>query len=156
MVRWLLLCVLALCCVPASAETFRARVVHVADGDSIVVSLADHRLDVRLLDIDAPERRQPYGNASRLSLTALCGGEISTIETHGRDRYGRTLARVSCGGVDAGAEQVKRGMAHVFERYAPADSPLYALQNEAKTARRGLWNQAEPLPPWQWRERRRN
>ena len=154
--RWPVFWLLTLYCVTSSAETFRAKVIHVADGDSIVVILAERRVGVRLLEIDAPERRQPYGNVSRDSLTQLCAGEIATIEAHGKDRYGRTLARVSCRGIDAGTAQVKAGLAHVFERYAAADSPLYALQDEARAARRGVWSQAGPLPPWEWRGRQRN
>ena len=154
--RWPVFWLLTLLCASSSAETFRARVIHVADGDSIVVILADRRVDVRLLDIDAPERRQPYGDVSRDSLTRLCAGEVATIDARGRDRYGRTLARVSCRGMDASTAQVKAGLAHVFERYAAVDSPLYALQDEARNARRGVWSQAGTLPPWEWRERQRN
>ena len=61
------------------------------------------------------------------------------------------LAHVRCNGTDAGAEQVRQGMAWVFVRYAPADSPLYAIEAEARAARRGLWATAQPVPPWQWR-----
>lgn len=69
----------------------------------------------------------------------------------GADRYGRTLGRVFCAGVDANAEQVRRGMAWVYVKYAPKDSPLYAIQAEARVARRGLWQDARPVPPWEWR-----
>jgi len=61
------------------------------------------------------------------------------------------LRTVRCDGSDAGAEQVRQGMAWVFVRYAPADSPLYVIQEEARAARRGLWATLQPVPPWQWR-----
>ena len=67
---------------------------------------------------------------------------------------GRTLGRVSCAGVDANAEQVRRGMAWVYVRYAPKYSPLYAVQAEARAARRGLWHDPNPVPPWKWRTRK--
>jgi hypothetical protein len=99
---------------------------------------------------------------------SLRGGEISIvlsgefridrdtrIAEQGKDRYGRTLGRVNCAGVDANAEQVRRGMAWVYERYAAKDSPLHAVQAEAKAARRGLWQDARPVPPWEWRVARR-
>lgn len=75
------------------------------------------------------------------------------IKASGSDRNGRTLGRVSCNGTDAGTEQVRRGMAWVFQRYAPLGSKLYAVQSKAKAAQRGLWAQREPLPPWDYRRR---
>jgi endonuclease YncB( thermonuclease family) len=136
-------------------ETLEGRVVRVVDGDGVIVLVGEERLNVRLADIDAPELRQAYGVASRQSLAALCGGELAKLEPRSRDRNRRVVGRVTCGGVDAGAEQVRRGMAWVFERYAPAGSPLYAVQMGARGASRGLWAGPEPMPPWAWRAARR-
>ena len=66
---------------------------------------------------------------------------------------GRTLGRVWCGGIDANAEQVRRGMAWVFDRYVK-DRSLYPLQDVARSAGLGLWADATPIPPWQWRQER--
>lgn len=111
-------------------------------------------IKVRLAEIDAPESHQPFGRRSREHLAALCfqqPAEIRPIAAGGgRDRYGRTVAHVSCRGHDANAEQVKAGMAWVFDRYV-TDPALYKLQDEARTARRGLWADAQPVPPWEWR-----
>ena len=68
-----------------------------------------------------------------------------------KDRYGRLLGRVWGAGIDANAEQVRRGMAWVFDRYVK-DRSLYPLQDAARAARRGLWADAQPLPPWEWRQ----
>ena len=135
----------------AQAATLHGRVTHVVDGDTLDVIVKETRVRVRLLDIDAPEHAQPYGLRSRQSLIALCGGEPAQIDGDKHDRNGRMLAHVRCNGTDAGAEQVRQGMAWVFVRYAPADSPLYAIEAEARAARRGLWATAQPVPPWQWR-----
>ena len=135
----------------ASAAQLTGRVVHVIDGDGLIVFLGDKRVNVRLEHIDAPEHGQPYGTPSRQSLIAICGGELAKVDASGKDRNGRTLARVRCNGADAGAEQVERGMDWVFERYAPADSPLYPIQREAQAAKRGLWSQPTPVAPWEWR-----
>jgi len=70
----------------------------------------------------------------------------STIAT------GRLLAHVRCNGTDAGAEQVRRGLAWVFERYAPARSPRYAVEAEARAARRGVMGYAGAIAPWEWRQ----
>jgi endonuclease YncB( thermonuclease family) len=132
-----------------------ARVVAVHDGDTVTV-LADHRaLRVRLTEIDAPELGQPFGKRAKAALSRLCFGKVAALEIQGRDRYGRTLARLKCDGVDANAEQVRHGYAWVFTRYVPVDSPLYALQLDAQTARRGLWTDWAPTPPWEWRRQRR-
>ena len=96
------------------------------------------QINVRLLDIDAPERKQPFGTRSRQSLAELCHAKDARIDVRGKDRYGRTLGRVSCAGVDANAEQVRRGLAWVYVRYAPKDSPLYALQAEASSTARAV------------------
>ena len=111
------------------------------------------RIRVRVLDIDAPEHGQPYGHRSRQSLSALCSAESAQIEGDKRDRNGRMLARVRCHETDRGLLAVRQGMAWVFVRYAPLDSPLYVLEQEARAARRGLWATLQPVPPWEWRGR---
>ena len=139
---------------PAIGAQIQGRVAHVIDGDNLIVLVSDKRVTIRLEHIDAPEQGQLYGTASRQSLIAICGGELATVRVSGKDLSGRTLGRVSCNGSDAGAEQVRRGMAWVLERYAPAKSPLYEIQTEARAARRGLWSQQNPQAPWHWRRRR--
>lgn len=140
--------------IPARADA-PARVVAVHDGDTVTVLSDRRRLRIRLTDIDAPELGQPFGKRSKSALSELCFGRTAGLEIRGRDRYGRTLARLSCDGVDANAEQVRRGYAWVFTRYARADSPLYALQLDAQATRRGLWTDRVPTPPWEWRRQRR-
>ncbi len=61
------------------------------------------------------------------------------------------MAKVVCDGRDANAEQVKAGMAWVYDGYAPNDSPLYDLEDGAHNAKRGLWKDEDPTPPWRWR-----
>src|SRR5258706_8566912 len=128
-----------------------ARVVSVHDGDTLTVVIEDRQVKVRLTDIDAPELRQPFGTRSRQSLSELCFGKVAALEVRGRDRYKRSLARVTCNGTDANAEQVRRGYAWTYTRYARANSPLHAIQNEARSAHRGLWSDPASVPPWEWR-----
>lgn len=139
----------------AVAATFSGQVVGVTDGDTIAV-LVDGRqqVKVRLSEIDAPEKGQPYGTRSRQALSDLCYGRAAEIDDGGRDRYGRVVGRVRCAGKDASAEQVRAGMAWVFDRYAK-DRNLYRLQDSARTAGRGLWADAAPVPPWEWRKAKR-
>ena len=147
------LILLALAIAPQSAlGDFSGRVVKVQDGDTLTVLVADARVRVRLDGIDAPEIAQPYGKRSRESLAELCAAKQALVAEQGKDRYGRTVGRVSCGGVPANAEQVRRGMAWVFIRYAPAGSPLYALERDARGRREGLWADGQPTAPWEWRK----
>ena len=139
---------------PAWAD-FTGKVVAVADGDTITVLKDIQQVKVRLTEIDAPEKKQAFGNRSKQSLSDLCFGKTATLADKGKDRYGRTLARVTCDGVDANAEQVKRGMAWVYDRYV-TDKSLYAVQDVARRGHLGLWHDDHPVPPWEWRKAKRD
>jgi len=140
------------------AGTITGKVVSVADGDTITIldgAHAQHK--VRLAQIDAPETghgkdkpAQPFGNDSRQSLAELTFGKTVTASCVDTDRYGRSVCGVMVGGLDVNREQVRRGMAWVFGRYA-TDRALYAIQEEARAARRGLWSDPRPIAPWEWR-----
>lgn len=139
-------------CSSAAADVIACRVVGVSDGDTITALCRDNQqLKVRLAEIDAPEKVQPFGQASKKSLSDLCFGKQAEITTHGLDRYGRSIGRVSCEGTDANAEQVRRGLAWVYDKYV-TDRTLYPIQDEARQERRGLWSDKNPVPPWEWRK----
>jgi micrococcal nuclease len=132
-------------------------VVGITDGDTLTARCPDHQpaaIKVRLADIDAPELRQAWGRRSKESLAALCFGHEATVLPRTTDRYGRTVAEVSCASVDAGAYQLRSGMAWVFRRYT-TNTSLLALEAEARQSRIGFWADAVPIPPWEWRKRRR-
>jgi len=137
---------------PAASETITGRVVAIQDGDTLTLLVNQKQVKVRLADIDAPESKQPFGNRSKQSLAALCFDKEARLETQGKDRYGRTIATVYCTGSNVNAIQVRQGMAWVFDRYASPSSPLYAFQNDARAAHRGLWSDPNPIPPWEWRQ----
>src|SRR6185503_14597370 len=134
---------------------FTGRVVKVADGDTLTVLVQNHQIRVRLESIDAPESKQPFGKQSQQSLAQLCAAKTATIHETGIDRYGRTLGWVTCDGLDASSEQVRRGMAWVFVKYAAPNSPLYSFEAVAKTKHLGLWMDPHPIAPWDWRANRR-
>ena len=125
--------------------------VSVHDGDTLTVLVERRQVKVRLVDIDAPELGQAFGTRSRQSLAEMCHGKPAALDVRGHDRYKRTLAQVTCGGTDANAEQVRRGFAWTYTRYARRDSPLHVLQMQAQTAHAGLWSDPAPVPPWEWR-----
>jgi len=133
---------------PASA--FPHQVVSIADGDTLTLLVKRKQIRIRLAGIDAPERGQAYAQQSRQSLASLCWGKQASYEIQDKDRYGRTVATVTCGGVDANQEQVRRGMAWVYRHYQH-DWHLLLLEAQARNNRIGLWNDNAPLPPWEFR-----
>lgn len=139
--------------VALSCSAYQARVIGITDGDTLKV-LHDHRtVRIRLAEIDAPEKRQPFGTRSKQSLSALCYGVTADVEPLNLDRYGRTVAHVECRGVDASTQQVRTGMAWVYDRYV-THGALYLLQSNARADRVGIWADAHPIPPWKWRHSR--
>lgn len=130
-------------------------VISVHDGDTMRVRCEHHTTPVviRLAWIDAPELQQPWGKASRHALAALCLRTHAWVQPHNADKYGRTVATVSCRAADASARQVERGMAWVFHKYAPVDTPLAAMQQRAQNQRRGLWRDPA-IEPAAWRHSR--
>ena len=125
------------------------------DGDTVTASVASpegkglERLRVRLAGIDAPESDQPWGGRAGAALRSLALGRTVALHVDGTDRYGRTIAVLVIGGVDLNQEMVRTGNAWVYRRYAPAG--WLPIETEARAARRGLWAQDAPVPPWQWR-----
>jgi endonuclease YncB( thermonuclease family) len=150
------------------ALTIEGQVVHVADGDTITVLDSDneqHR--VRLAGIDAPEKGQPFGNASRKKLRNLVAGKEVRVELEKYDRYGRIVGKVwvtppdcpTCGKMlDVGLAQITSGMAWWFRRYSheqsPEDQERYEFaEQEAKAKKIGLWQDKTPVPPWEFRRK---
>jgi len=144
----------------AHAEVISGRVVGVADGDTVTVldgSLQQHK--IRLSGIDAPEKRQPFGQRSKESLSGLVFARQVTVETDKKDRYGREVGRVRIDGIDVNLEQIKRGFAWHYTAYAKeqpwSDRRTYAAaEEEARVNLRGLWRDAQPVPPWDFRKHR--
>lgn len=123
------------------------------DGDTITVLVEKRPVKIRIAEIDAPESRRPFVTRSKQALSDLCYRLVADVVEVSRDRYGRTVTRVSCGGQDVATAQVRGGMVSVYGRYSRPDSPLYAEQAAAKDARRGLWADKDPVPPWEWRRK---
>lgn len=141
----------AVCLSPCAGAAQFYRVVKIADGDTLTaLSAANRQLKCRLYGIDAPEKKQAFGQASKLSLAQMSFGRSAQIDIVGRDRYGRSICRVAVGGVDVNKEQIARGMAWMYRQYA--DDRAYSDAEMAAQARRvGIWREAQPVPPWAFR-----
>jgi endonuclease YncB( thermonuclease family) len=130
-----------------------ARVVGVTDGDTLTVRGGGATIKVRLNGIDCPEKGQPFGRAASEYTAKLAFGRDVRVVERSRDRYGRVVADVFLpDGKCLNQELVRAGLAWWFQRYAPRDLSLRKLEEEAREARRGLWADKEPIPPWAWRK----
>jgi endonuclease YncB( thermonuclease family) len=145
----------------ASAETLRGEVIGLSDGDTLtVLDNERHQHRVRLVGIDAPEKRQAFGERSRQHLSALVFRQEVVVDWKKRDRYGRILGLVRVRSVDVGQAQLRAGLAWHYKAYAreqpAAQRSLYSDEEvDARRARRGLWSEAEPTPPWEFRRSKR-
>ena len=136
---------------PVAAEEFTGRVVGVTDGDTIKVIHANHSETVRLLGVDAPEKRQAYGDRARRFTAELAFDRTVTVRSSGRDRNGRLLGEVVLpDGRSLSQELVRAGYAWWFRKYS-SDIRLARLEEEARQDRRGLWADAAPQAPWEYR-----
>ncbi|HHF9998910.1 TPA: thermonuclease family protein [Escherichia coli] len=129
----------------------QGKVIRVLDGDTIEVLQDKKSVRIRLANIDAPEKKQAFGRWSTNQLKTLLAGQSVTVSYTQTDRYGRIIGRVfTTNGTDASRFMVQSGAAWVYERYNE-DESLPALQREAQEQKRGLWADANPVPPWEWR-----
>lgn len=143
----------------ANAQTIQGKVVRVADGDTITVldqSKTQHK--IRLAGIDAPEKGMPFGQKSKQHLSDLVAGKQVQVETTKVDRYGRNVGKVIVDGWDANLAQIEAGFAWHYKDYqreqSRADRLAYSQAEDlAREARKGLWLDKEPVPPWEWRRR---
>ena len=148
--------VLILSCTPTSA--WEARCVGVADGDTITVRAEGQtKARIRLYGIDAPEKGQDFGGRAKEHLSGLVYGETVDIEKMDTDRYGRTVAVVRVGAVNANEEMLKAGMAWVFTPRCRNKVCVgwKDLEIQARERRAGLWSQPEPVAPWDWRKQKK-
>jgi micrococcal nuclease len=137
--------------VPMIEAALLCLVVGISDGDTIKVRCPNRpQIAVRLAEIDAPEKAQPFGQRSKQLLSKLCLRKQAEIRPSGRDRYGRTVARVICAGADANAAMVRAGMAWAYAMHL-TDPQIQAMEGSARRERLGLWVDVDPVPPWEWR-----
>lgn len=149
---WLLLVASA-----ALGNELAGRVVGVLDGDTLDILTAEKKqFRIRLAGIDAPEKRQAFGNIAKEALSNAVFGKAVTVEWNKTDRYGRLVGRVTANGVDVNLAMVKQGLAWHYKAYAreqaPRDQIAYAAAEDlARANHLGLWRDRNPTPPWEGR-----
>jgi endonuclease YncB( thermonuclease family) len=145
----------------ALADVLIGDVVSVSDGDTITLldaNKSQHK--IRLVGIDAPEKAQPFGQASKKSLSDLIFNKQVNVYWKKKDRYQRVLGKVTLDGQDICLEQVKRGMSWHYKQYerdqTPEDRMKYDLaEKEARENRIGLWIDEDPVEPSKFRHQKK-
>jgi endonuclease YncB( thermonuclease family) len=126
-------------------------VVGVSDGDTITILHDDYSQEkIRLFGIDCPEKSQAFGQRAKQFTSSQVYGKVVTIRRMAEDRYGRTVAWVFVGKTNVNEELVKAGYAWHFRKYSN-DLELQRLEDDARNAKRGLWFDPNPIPPWEFR-----
>lgn len=139
-------------------DTFTGRVVAIADGDTLtVLDESNQQRKIRIQGIDAPEKGQAFGTVSQRNLSALVFGKQVSVECGKLDRYQRLVAKVWVNGADVGYTQVRDGLAWHYKQYqkeqSKMDQQLYdAAEIKARRDQKGLWVDAQPKAPWEFRK----
>ncbi len=146
---------------------FTGKVVAVADGDTITVLRGKDQIKIRLAGIDAPEKAQAFGNVAKKQMSDMVFDKEVRVDDRKKDKYGRTIGRVWVASsecqesdcpktLDAGMALLTLGLAWHYKNYEKEqpeeEREQYSFaETEARGNKVGLWNDAEPLPPWEWR-----
>jgi endonuclease YncB( thermonuclease family) len=135
-----------------SGATYQARSLHVRDGDGLIVSDGERQRDLRVAEIDAPERGQAWSKRAAQALARLVEGQPLRVELIEIDRYGREVSNVWAGETCVACELVRGGHAWAYRKYLRSPA-LVDLERSARAGRRGLWSQPAHtfIPPWEWR-----
>jgi len=131
--------------------------VGITDGDTVKLLTKDSTLiKVRVANIDCPERKQPFSKrAKQFTSDAIFGKEVK-LEYLKKDRYGRSVGHVIYNdNLNLGKELLKNGLAWHYIKYSQ-DTIYQGLEYKARKEKIGLWQDQNALPPWDWRDKKRN
>ena len=136
----------------AKISVITGKVVRVADGDTLtVLGEGNVQYKIRLSAIDAPEKKQPFGTRAKQALSEMTMSKNITVKVLNKDKYGRYLGLISTDEIpDVNGAMLEKGMAWHYAYFDKTEK--YAeLEQEARDAKRGLWQDDNPTPPWNYR-----
>lgn len=139
------------CCV-AAPYTLQGKIISVADGDTCTLldsSNTQHK--IRLEGVDAPEKKQPFGQDAKAALSKMVFGKDVSVRVSKREKWGRELGDVTVDKIDVNGSLVRYGHCWVYRAY-PHRKELEQYEAEAKSAKRGLWAAEKQIPPWDYRK----
>jgi len=144
---------------PVTAQNLWGKVVSIADGDTVTILDSDKRQHkIRLYGIDTPEKGQAFGKAAKKYTSRLVARKNVQVISYDTDRYGRTVGVVLVDGKNVNQNLIGAGLAWQYRKYCKASfcDDWLQLEKKAKTSKVGLWTEANPVQPWEWRKVARN
>ena len=132
---------------------FKGECVGVSDGDTIKVLRDGKEVKIRLFGIDCPEKTQAFGQRAKQFTSSLIFGKQVTVDIKDTDRYGRLVCKISIDSTDVNQAIVDAGFAWAYTQYS---KEYVENERRAREAKRGLWSDKNPTPPWNYRKNARN
>jgi endonuclease YncB( thermonuclease family) len=131
-------------------QILTGKVVGVTDGDTVTLLVGTTQKKIRLAEIDAPEKSQPFGNQSKIALSQKVFGKTVKANVRATDRYGRSVAIITVDGRNINQEMVREGMAWRYVQYS-SDPETASAEMQARASRTGIWSIPYSQPPWEYR-----
>ena len=136
------------------AQSYAGKVTAVKDGDTIEMLVNGKPVRVRLFGIDCPEKGQPFGEKARQYTAGLCFGKTVTAVQRSRDPYGRIVADVYLADRRfLNQTLVTAGYAWHYKKFSKSEV-LAEAEKKARAGKQGLWADASPVAPWNWRKQK--
>ena len=160
--KTILALILAFTTLTSFADQLIGKVIKVTDGDTVNVITNDNETHkIRLSGIDAPEKKQAFGNRSKLALAELIDGKIITVDYSKLDKYQREVGKITFNGQDVNLRHIKLGLAWHYKKYEKEqdveDRSIYAnAEYIAQRDKVGLWGDTSPIAPWDFRKHKRD
>ena len=160
--KTILALILALTTLTSFADQLQGKVIKVTDGDTVNVLTSDNETHkIRLSGIDAPEKKQAFGNRSKQALADLIDGKTVSVEYNKLDRYQRVVGKITFNSQDVNLRQIKLGLAWHYKKYEKEqdveDRSIYAnAEYLAQRDKVGLWFDTNPIAPWDYRKQKRD
>ncbi|SDP70036.1 thermonuclease family protein [Desulforhopalus singaporensis] len=141
------------------AQTITGKVVGISGGDTITILDAQQRQhQIRLYGIDCPESKQHFGRAAKRHTSNLAANKTAHVQIYDTDRYGRAVGVVTVDDVNINQSLIENGLAWQYHKYcnAPFCNHWKNIEARVRAQQLGLWKNADPTPPWQWRKGSKN
>lgn len=140
----------------ATFSQITGKVVRIADGDTLtLLDTTNTQIRIRLFGIDCPENGQDFANVAKKFTSDLCFSKIITVDVKDIDRYGRTVGVVWIQDtINVNVELLKAGLAWHYKHFDKSEEFAKA-ESEAKAQKKGLWLEANTIPPWDYRKNKR-
>jgi len=156
--RRIFFCLILVLILPSLTWAWQGKVVGISDGDTITVLHNNKGEKVRLYGIDTPEKRQDFGNRAKQFTSNMVFGKYVEVDPVTKDRYSRTVGLVYINGQCLNEELVRAGFAWVYIQYCKKTicTDWSRIETAAKANKNGLWSHSNPIPPWEFRHKRKS